>query len=343
MSQLVVENASKKRKHIIADVEQDTEPSVKRAKKDKLKKDKSVRKEKGKARARDDETEFRVVQTSMVVSIPPVFASNLRAGVEEMLDSLLMRYIPALQGVVLSHGSLRFLDTIATIKADCPFTNCRIAFDATVWSPQVGMKLVGKVNLCSPDHIALLVHRTFNVSIPRHHIPTHDWEFEYGPAENDPEFGTDIMDENVLETGENTPVVEGGGRWVHKLTGAKMGGDDGRLEFTVVGLTIANQMLSLVGSVQFDPFSPEHALPAPTKTSANIEVSRTRAAEHEALVLDNDFLEQEAGNEDDDRSPFAELGRLADEAAADLRARQDKTMGPSKKRKRKDAVVRSAQ
>jgi hypothetical protein len=27
------------------------------------------------------------------------------------------------------------------------------------------------------------------VSIPRHHIPADQWEFEYGPAENDPEFG----------------------------------------------------------------------------------------------------------------------------------------------------------
>ena len=51
------------------------------------------------------------------------------------------RYIPALQGVVLAHDKLEFLDRTATIKADCPFANCRVAFDATVWSPQVGMKL----------------------------------------------------------------------------------------------------------------------------------------------------------------------------------------------------------
>ena len=51
------------------------------------------------------------------------------------------------------------------------------------------VNLAGKINLCSPDHISLLVHRTFNVSIPRHHITTDSYEFEYGPAENDPEFG----------------------------------------------------------------------------------------------------------------------------------------------------------
>lgn len=62
------------------------------------KKDKS--KGKGKAKASED-SEFTVVHASMVVSIPPVFANDPRAGVEEMLDSMLMRcgltlYISAL-------------------------------------------------------------------------------------------------------------------------------------------------------------------------------------------------------------------------------------------------------
>lgn len=98
---------------------------------------------------------------------------------------------------------------------------------------------VGKVKLCSPDHIALLAHRTFNVSIPRHHIPTDQWEFEYGPAENDPEFGADVSMDDVeaqLDIGDASDAgLEGSGRWVHKLTGAKLGGDDGYLELTVVG------------------------------------------------------------------------------------------------------------
>lgn len=94
----------------------------------------------------------------------------------------------------------------------------------------------GKVNLSSPDHVSLLVHRTFNVSIPRHHIPTDNWEFEYGPAANDPEFGADAADgdEAQPEAGEGEAVVDGG-RWVHKLTGERLGEPDGILQFTVVG------------------------------------------------------------------------------------------------------------
>lgn len=109
---------------------------------------------------------------------------------------------------------------------------------------------MGKVNLCSPDHVSLLVHRTFNVSIPRHHIPQDRWSFEYGPAENDPEFGagrdwdgayeskeTDLETNNSAEPNvcEGAREAESSGRWSHRLTGLKLGDPDGYLEFTVIG------------------------------------------------------------------------------------------------------------
>ena len=59
------------------------------------------------------------------------------------------RYIPALEGVVLAHQNLRFLDPRATVKADCPFANCRVGFEATVWSPCVGMRLGLSHTSCS--------------------------------------------------------------------------------------------------------------------------------------------------------------------------------------------------
>ena len=47
--------------------------------------------DKGKGRATDDA--FRVVRASLSVSVPPYFATDLRGGVEEMLDSMLMRCV----------------------------------------------------------------------------------------------------------------------------------------------------------------------------------------------------------------------------------------------------------
>jgi hypothetical protein len=101
------------------------------------------------------------------------------------------------------------------------------------------MTLDGRVALSSPDHVSLLVHRTFNVSIPRHHIPADQWEFEYGPAENDPEFGDadDRMDVDITTDvhGDDGQTTDQRGRWVHKVTGDRLGGKDYWLRFTVVG------------------------------------------------------------------------------------------------------------
>jgi DNA-directed RNA polymerase I subunit RPA43 len=136
---------------------------------------------------------------------------------------------------------------------------------------------VGRINLCSPDHISILLHRTFNVSIPRHHIPTEKWEFEHGPAENDPEFGSGAQDD-ACEQDRGKGISGKGeeynsGKWVHRLTHETLGGEAGILEFTVIGyfffqfcdtwlatftrldrLTVANEMLSLLGSLQKEPF-----------------------------------------------------------------------------------------
>ncbi|KAG5650673.1 hypothetical protein H0H81_011408 [Sphagnurus paluster] len=303
----------------------------------KSKMEKRDKKVKGKSQARD--SEFHVVKTSLVVSIAPVFAGNPHAGVEEMLDSMVMRYIPALAGVVLSHSNLRFLENTATIQTDCPFLVCKIEFDATVWSPRVGMKLVGKVNLCSPDHVSLLLHRTFNVSIPRHHIPRDEWEFEYGPAENDPEFGPDSQNEIGVDETEKTEKDEGdgGGKWVHHLTHTKLGGEEGFLEFTVIGLIVANEMLSLLGSIQSDPFSSEHKPESGAKTSPT----------ESEIEVEHDIEPRDTSNEEDDlesdEDTFKTLGKMTDKAAAAEVARRAATEAALAEREKEKKRKRKAQ
>ena len=104
-----------------------------------------------------NDNQFQVATTSLVLSVPPIFAGNPKGGVEEILDSMVMRYlhsklssklfsnsvryVPALQGVVLSHSNLKILNNTATIRGDSPFLVCTVVFDATVWSPRVGIKL----------------------------------------------------------------------------------------------------------------------------------------------------------------------------------------------------------
>ncbi|KAG8863451.1 hypothetical protein FRB96_008191 [Tulasnella sp. 330] len=231
----------------------------------------------------EDMSEFAVVRASVLLSIPPVFSSDPSAGVEEMLDSM---------GIVLSHSNHQFLSSSAAIQNDSPYTLCRVAFDATVWSPKIGMTLVGRVNLFSPDHISLLIHRTFNISIPRSHIPDSQYVFEYGSKDwnkddydkhitkssassssyidpdhrinlDDKEYGVkrERVEPWVVE--ENTErMVESVGHWVTRATGEKIGGPNGTVQFTIVGMTLANQMISLIGSLRSDPFDPRHSDPA---------------------------------------------------------------------------------
>ena len=96
----------------------------------------------------------------------------------------------------------------------------------------------GKINLCSPDHVSLLVHRTFNVSIIRQHLHFEEYEFEYGPAENDPEFGVRIASEATpagLGGAGDDQGVRDPGRWVHRKTGVPLGGVELTIEFTIIG------------------------------------------------------------------------------------------------------------
>lgn len=203
--------------------------------------------------------------------------------------------------------------------------------------------------------MSLLVHNVFNASIPRHHIPLESWEFEYGPAENDPEVASEelticesLKDVEMTEGTERTPQAQdhpeastsSGGRWVHTLTGNKIGGKFGFVRFTVIGyvsgrihrtftshqwtywrLTMANQMLSVVGSIQPDPFSPEHV----PKRAAPISLESEEANEVLNELITEEALEDDLGEEsDDENDTFRRLGKMADEAKrAELMAKQE--------------------
>ncbi|KAL1707493.1 hypothetical protein EV121DRAFT_199156 [Schizophyllum commune] len=318
----------KKRKHAA----ENTSPHKK------AKKDEPPKKDKGKARATPAESEFQVVKASLVISIPPAFTADPSRGALEMLDSMVMRYIPAFEGVVLSHSHLEFLSRAAQIRNECPFLVCKIGFSATVWHPHIGQKLVGKINLSSPDHISLLLHRTFNVSIPRRHIPEGQWEFEYGAAEIDPEFGPAAADAEVDE--DEKPVEsDTGGRWVHHLTREPLGGDAKYLSFTVIGLTIANDMLSLIGSIQPDPFDPRHDAAPSRSQEVEDEEEDLPAAPLRASASDDedaDIAKVDQEEEEDAEGLLQKLGREADKVAAKA-AKKDKKKkdGESKKEKKR--------
>ncbi|KZT57741.1 hypothetical protein CALCODRAFT_412488, partial [Calocera cornea HHB12733] len=183
---------------------------------------------------------FTRIRATMTVSIPPMFANNPRRGVEEMLDSLVMKYSPTLEGVLLAHSELQFLSSTALLIADSPFSTARISYSALVWRPRIGMRLRGTVSLCGPDHVGLIMERTWNCSIPRWGIDENVWEFVPG----------------VREWGQEGEEGVDNGWWKTRMSGDPLGAEKKSVDFTVVGMTIANQMLSLTGSLLTDPLNP---------------------------------------------------------------------------------------
>jgi len=84
---------------------------------------------------------------------------------------------------------------------------------------------------------------------------------------------------------------------------------------------MANQMLSVIGSIQPDPFSPEHV----PKRAAPVSPESEEADE----VLNQLVIESAAGDDlgddsDEENDTFRRLGKMADEAKrAELKARED--------------------
>ncbi|CCA68323.1 hypothetical protein PIIN_02188 [Serendipita indica DSM 11827] len=167
----------------------------------------------------------------------------------------------------------------------------------------------GTISICSPDHIGLLIHKTFNASIPRHHIPTGDWQFEYGALENDPTFGAAAL-------GLDQDDAEDTGRWFHKDTGESIGGPSGEVEFTIVSLNVSQSMLSILGSLQPDPFSPEHK-PQPATSHPTIRKLRTKTNSEEEFSVANALADDNSDGEDIFDSLKFEMRDFDDEEGAE--------------------------
>ena len=68
------------------------------------------------------------------------------------------------------------------------------------------------VSLCSPDHIGLLVHKTFNATIPRSAIPNNKWKFEHEPAA---ESLNNTADSPPNEIEQAPEIIQSHGSWMH--------------------------------------------------------------------------------------------------------------------------------
>ncbi|KAM0792903.1 hypothetical protein ACM66B_002664 [Microbotryomycetes sp. NB124-2] len=234
------------------------------------------------------------------------------------------------------------------------FTLAYVSWSGMAWRPRVGQKISGSPTLSTPSHISLLLHDLFNASIPATHIDSDVYYFdseypvpdavqqrqklEFPTAEpvaqqkqdeeaetkDEQEAEDDDVDEEEEEgkriadqVEEEEQMYRQYGWWLRKDNQEPLGGQEGRIEFTIVGITIANSMISVTGSLLDNPFASTVAaakastLPNKGKKTASSKVkssNKQRAKQIERAEEPDDQhgagrdSEDEAGSESS-RSP----------------------------------------
>ncbi|KAI8097184.1 uncharacterized protein BX664DRAFT_275738 [Halteromyces radiatus] len=187
---------------------------------------------------------FSEVVIKLYIHLAPMWSGKTMDGVNEILNAFLMKHVPEVDGIVLAHSDVELLGEKGKVLYDSPFCHFFIKAKLLVWKPKKGSKLVGRINLQSQDHIGLLIYGTFNASIPKSRISSE--KYEWRTSEDD---DNDNNDETSGDDEEQAEKRSQHGEWVLKDSGASIGGDDGSLEFSVVDIIEANDILTVTGSL----------------------------------------------------------------------------------------------
>ncbi|KAK0555383.1 hypothetical protein OC845_000255 [Tilletia horrida] len=201
------------------------------------------------------ESAYRVVYPILNMPIAPVMWKRPLTAVQELFDTMVMRYVPQLGGILIAHEDHTFLSEAASIKADSAFATALVKVKCTIWAPAIGMRLEGKIVYSNTDVVSLLLNGIFNAAIPAAHLPPKQYEFVPNNHFNNNAHQQYSGGDSEHEIGAQSP-----GYWRRIGDKAPLGGTHGKVIFTCYGMTVANQLLFLRGSLLKDPFKPLSAL-----------------------------------------------------------------------------------
>ncbi|KAI9272475.1 hypothetical protein BY458DRAFT_474302 [Sporodiniella umbellata] len=192
---------------------------------------------------------FSEVVAKLYIHLAPMWAGKTMEGVNEQLNAFLMKYVPEVDGIVLAHSDVKFVSDKGKIMYDSPYCHFFISVKFLVWKPKKGSKLVGRINLQSEDHIGLLIYGTFNASIPKSRIPSSIYEWKVSEEDTLAETDEVVEEEDEESDKSNSEIRKRTqyGEWIHKDSGLGVGGEDGTLEFNVVDIIEANDILTVTG------------------------------------------------------------------------------------------------
>ncbi|XP_068632097.1 DNA-directed RNA polymerase I subunit RPA43 [Battus philenor] len=101
------------------------------------------------------------------LALQPWCLGNLKESIKKLLDYKIGKYDKEFQGIIMSYKNLRILQNVGAIRNDNADIHFQVQADYFVFQPCIGATLRGVVNKKSTTHLGILVHRVFNVVIPR--------------------------------------------------------------------------------------------------------------------------------------------------------------------------------
>ncbi|KAM4705147.1 DNA-directed RNA polymerase I subunit RPA43 [Rhinophrynus dorsalis] len=101
------------------------------------------------------------------IALSPKYLKRKRSGIQEQLNSELLKYNEGLEGVPVAYDNIKLVGELGDIYDDLGHIHINIEADFVIFRPKFSQKLVGVVNKVAPSHIGCLVHGCFNASIPK--------------------------------------------------------------------------------------------------------------------------------------------------------------------------------
>ncbi|XP_041740606.2 DNA-directed RNA polymerase I subunit RPA43 [Coregonus clupeaformis] len=115
------------------------------------------------------------------IALSPMYLNKKRTGIQEELNTELLRYSETLKGVPLAYDDVSLLQQHGEIYDDNGYIHLDIQANFVIFQPQRGHKLLGIVNKLGVSHVGCLVHGCFNASVPKPaHVTIDTWR-EAGP------------------------------------------------------------------------------------------------------------------------------------------------------------------
>ncbi|XP_071647489.1 uncharacterized protein Polr1f [Temnothorax longispinosus] len=115
----------------------------------------------------DEDSHVHFTRAVKHLALHPYHLNNVQRGLNQILRSSLNSYDRELKGFVLAFRNPKLLSNLGKMLYDSPFIHIDIEVDFYLFCPTVGSFLKGIVKKKGFDHIVVLVHKIYTVSIPK--------------------------------------------------------------------------------------------------------------------------------------------------------------------------------